>query len=96
MNTTVVHCKNDPFDVYIGRPGIWGNPFDEGTRSEKIRKYKEWIVTQDNLMGQLSMLRGKRLGCWCKPKACHGDVLVDLLTNIDKDVKLKTFWRNKK
>lgn len=23
----VVHCKREPFDVYIGRPSKWGNPF---------------------------------------------------------------------
>lgn len=27
----------------------------------------------------LEALRGQVLVCWCKPKACHGDVLVDLL-----------------
>jgi hypothetical protein len=24
-------------------------------------------------------LRGKTLGCWCKPLPCHGDVIVELL-----------------
>ena len=26
----------------------------------------------------LPELRGKILGCWCAPKVCHGDVLVEL------------------
>lgn len=30
MNKRVVHCKRDKFDVYIGRPGKWGNPFTIG------------------------------------------------------------------
>lgn len=42
----VVHCKKEPYDVYIGRPSKWGNPFvigKDGTREEVIAKYAEWI-----------------------------------------------------
>lgn len=82
--TKVVHCKKDKFDVYIGRPGKWGNPFvvgKHGNREEVIQKYREWI-TQGNgqhLLADLYELRGKTLGCWCHPKACHGDVLCELV-----------------
>lgn len=93
MNTTIVNKKTDRYDVYIGRHkdpliGKWGNPFShrEGTkaefvvknRTEAIAKYKEWILDQPHLMADLIELKGKRLGCWCKPKGCHGDVLVEL------------------
>jgi len=81
MKTSVVHCKKQHYDVYIGRPSKWGNPFSigiDGTREEVIAKYAEWIVQQPELMNSLYELRGKVLGCWCKPKACHGDVLVEL------------------
>jgi len=27
---TVVHCKRAEYDVYIGRPSRWGNPFQIG------------------------------------------------------------------
>ena len=77
----VVHCKKSKHDVYIGRPSKWGNPFEigkDGDRETVIRKYREWVVTQPNLMAALPELRGKVLGCWCAPKACHGDVLVSL------------------
>jgi len=80
--TRVVHCLKDAFDVRIARPGIWGNPFiigRDGTREEVIQKYREWIIKQADLMKLLPMLDGKRLGCYCKPDACHGDVLVELL-----------------
>lgn len=30
-------------------------------------------------MAALSELKGKTLGCWCKPNPCHGDVLLTLL-----------------
>lgn len=80
--TTVVHCNKDDYDVYIGRGSPWGNPFHigtDGSRSEVIAKYKEWILNNDNLLQQLPELNGKILGCWCKPKPCHGDVLVELV-----------------
>jgi hypothetical protein len=89
----VVHCKQAPFDVYIGRPSKWGNPFSHlsGTtaefkvanREEAINKYRRWIRNQPELMNDIEELRGKTLGCWCKPKACHGDVLIELLGESD-------------
>ena len=81
MKTKVVHCKREPFDVYIGRPSQWGNPFEigkDGTRQQVIDKYREWVKTQPALMSALPTLKGKTLGCWCKPKPCHGDVLAEL------------------
>lgn len=81
--TEVVHCRQELFDVFIGRPSKWGNPFvigKDGSRTEVIRKYRAWIVTQPRLMASLPELKDKILGCYCKPLACHGDVLVDLLT----------------
>jgi len=86
MKTTVVHCKQEEFDVYIGRPSKWGNPFSigrDGSRSQVIQKYRDWIVHQDELLDSLHELRGKRLGCWCKPKDCHGDVLVKLIEHME-------------
>jgi hypothetical protein len=92
-DTRVVHCNKELYDIYIGRPSIWGNPYthikDKTTkaqfivksREEAIQKYREWIVTQPELMQQIESLRGKVLGCWCKPKSCHGDVLIELLNH---------------
>jgi hypothetical protein len=76
----VVHCKFK-HDVYIGRPSRWGNPFvigRDGDRQQVIDKYRAWIVQQPELMALLPQLKGKVLGCWCAPAACHGDVLVEL------------------
>jgi hypothetical protein len=82
----VVHCKKSRYDVYIGRPSKWGNPFEigkDGTREEVIEKYREWIIKKPALMNALSELKGKVLGCWCSPKACHGDVLVELSDELE-------------
>lgn len=79
---TVVNCKKSTYDVYIGRPSKWGNPFTigvHGNRKEVIEKYKLWIYEQPDLLSSLGELEGKVLGCHCSPLPCHGDVLVDLI-----------------
>lgn len=76
-----VHCKQEAFDIYIGRPSKWGNPFiigKDGDRTTVIRKYQQWISTQPSLLASIHELQGKRLGCYCAPLACHGDILADL------------------
>ena len=78
----VVHYKKSKYDIYIGRPSKWGNPFSiskDGTREEVIKKYKEWILKQPDLLNDLHELKGKILGCWCSPNICHGDVLIELI-----------------
>lgn len=79
--TKVVHCKKEKYDVYCGRPSKWGNPFiigKDGTREEVIEKYRKWIMTQPHLLNSLHELKDKTIVCWCKPKACHCDVLAEL------------------
>lgn len=81
MTTTVVHLKRDPYDVRIDRASKWGNPFvvgRDGTREEVIASYEQWVLTQPHLMTSLPELKDKVLGCWCSPKACHGNVLARL------------------
>ncbi len=79
----VVHCKKDSYDVYIGRPGPWGNPFEigeDGTREEVVEKYALWLIEQPELVEQAKAeLKGKVLGCWCAPKLCHGNILEELV-----------------
>ena len=94
----VVHCKKDTFDVLIDRTTKWGNPFTigrDGTREEVIEKHKKWLLTQKQLMKDLSELTGKTLGCWCKPASCHGDTLIEL-ANSKRDVDLQERWHKMK
>lgn len=92
--TTRVHCKRAPYDIYIGRPSIFGNPYTHHkdkdtkaefiveTREEAVAKYREYITegSGKHLLEQLHTLEGKVLGCWCMPdKACHGDILIELI-----------------
>lgn len=77
----VVHCKRQPYDTYVGRPSKFGNPYvigPDGTRAEVIEKYRAHLLASPDLMAALPELRGKVLGCWCSPLACHADVLATL------------------
>lgn len=83
MPTIVVHCKKQQFDVYIGRPSKWGNPFPISLgRKECIEQYAKWILKQPQLLADLPELVDKRLGCFCAPLACHGDILARLANNL--------------
>jgi hypothetical protein len=85
MSTRVVHFKKESYDVYIGRPSKWGNPFSHkegtlaefktGSRKEAVEKFEQYLITNKDLMKDLPSLKGKVLGCWCKPQLCHGDIL---------------------
>lgn len=82
--------KSTPGYEYIGRGSYWGNPYSmyEGGdgRDEVIRKYKydfdfEKFPNKEKI--EVYKLAGKRLGCFCKPQSCHGDVLADYLNSWD-------------
>lgn len=87
--SNVVNKYKESYDVYIGRGSKWGNPFtvEQYGRDECINKYKEYILSNPELLADLHELEGKTLGCFCKPKACHGDVLVELLNNLNQENK---------
>lgn len=89
--TSVVNKDSgQPFDIYIGRGSPLGNPFpiEHGTdkdRDHVIEKYREYfhsqIVTNPEMSKYLESLRGLKLGCHCKPAACHGDIIAEYLNN---------------
>lgn len=90
----VVHCKRAPKGsfVYIGRPSAWGNPFslrdpkDPEERERVIEQYRTWfhekIQNDDAFREQVLSLKGRDLGCWCAPRACHGDVILEWLETV--------------
>jgi hypothetical protein len=92
INTNITHVvnidQNESYDIYIGRGSDWGNPYAigiDGDRDEVIRKY-QYDFERGYLKSskeQLLKLRGKTLGCHCKPAACHGDVLANYLNSLD-------------
>jgi hypothetical protein len=96
----VVHCKKSKYDVYIGRPSKWGNPFTHlsstkygqfyvKTREESIASYENWLLQQPNLVDEAKLeLKGKVLGCWCAPLSCHGDVLMRIANSQESSTPL--------
>jgi len=91
MKTKVVNIKG--FDellpknlVKIGRPSIFGNPFQigkDGTRQEVIEKFKKYMYDRlridPHFKLKVDKLKGHLLGCFCKPLPCHGDIYVEYL-----------------
>ncbi len=79
----VVNLKTfDEYDVFIGRPSKWENPYrigKDGTRKEVIEKYRFYLTANRELMEDIMSLDGKVLGCYCKPLPCHGDVIVRVI-----------------
>lgn len=80
------------FDCYIGRTvkrggwnldaSIWANPFKRRTGfppGSTLPAYEQYVRSNPLLMHNIPLLAGKTLGCWCKPEACHGDILVKLV-----------------
>ena len=79
----VVNCNKSDYDVYIGRPSKWGNPFTHinnrktkakiicDSRDEAISRYSEWIRNGEgkHLLKDLHELDNKILGCHCYPKS---------------------------
>lgn len=90
MATTVVNLRKEPYDVYIGRAGkgeegYFGNPYplamgDRDACLERYRHYFEARLNRDKeFKRRIEALKGKRLGCFCKPLKCHGDIIVEYL-----------------
>lgn len=91
----VVNLKNNSYDVYIGRvngivtdppnKGCFGNPFTvkEYGRRESIERFVVYfydrIEEDSKFKDAVLTLRGKKLGCYCRPLECHGDVIVQWL-----------------
>jgi hypothetical protein len=100
MTTRVVNIRVEPCDVYIGRGSIWGNPFSVkasrfrdvvyvATLEEALLRYREHLSSKPELLAKLEGLRGKRLGCFCRPRGgflgkvlCHGQILVSMIEGI--------------
>lgn len=90
MQTVVVNVRHERYDRYIGRPGPFGNPFAvgrDGTPQQCLDRFRDYFLkrVQDDreFRRQVLLLRGKRLGCFCKSRPpgreglCHGDVIAE-------------------
>lgn len=83
----VHHLSEGVHEVVVDRSSIWGNPFRPGpmeSRTDCIARYERWLLSQPHLVARArAELRGKRLGCHCRPRACHADVLARVANEAD-------------
>ena len=93
VNIHMVNGKRPHFDIYIGRRTRntefkyhtkWANHFIPKIYGleKSLELYEEHIRNSPELWDDLDELEGKVLGCWCKPKPCHGDILIKLMNEI--------------
>ena len=84
--TTVVNLRTAPHDVYIGRAGrgeegYFGNPFtvaQHGAKAIELFRDRYFLPRLEHdatFRARVLALRGQQLGCFCKPRPGHGDVM---------------------
>ncbi len=91
--STVVNSNWQEYDQLIDRRTKFGNPYPMRNKSDEERKrvieeYRQWFhqpEQTDLRISAISQLTGKRLGCHCSPKACHGDVIVEYVNSWKKE-----------
>ena len=106
MSIKVVNCnsKRDNFTMYIGRnfAGMPASPFHnpfrigpDGDRQQVIEKFAAyWYAPEQaelRLLAQIQISYFEILGCWCKPEACHGDIIAGYL-NWKLQLPLEVLW----
>lgn len=87
--TMVVNINLDmEFDVYIGRGSMFGNKHRITaicTREQAVARYKVDFyrkLKDPKFKRAVLRLREKRLGCFCWPKPCHENVIVEYLRKV--------------
>lgn len=90
--TSLINLKVKPQPVsfyYIGRAnrhlGLleskWGNPYvlkKEADRPRVLQNYLDYILDRPEMLADLHEIDNQVLGCYCVPKWCHGNILMEL------------------
>lgn len=75
------------------RTGL-GNPFrlvagdsqSLKARVQAIKSFQLWALEDPRVLERIRQLpEDAVLGCWCKPKPCHGDVIVELWERLNRE-----------
>ena len=78
----VVNCRREYLTHFIGRPSVFGNPFHmktENDRERVIANFEVYARTSERVLDAIKALpEDAILGCYCKPAACHGDIIIKL------------------
>ena len=81
------NCPKDA--VYVGRPTKWGNPYSHqnGTlaqfkvdsKAEAIEAFRDMVHADPEFQNEIVLaLSGKDLVCFCAPRPCHADILLEI------------------
>jgi hypothetical protein len=77
---------------YPVKSSIFSNPYkikNGSSRDDVLEEYRSYMEKKleknVELQEMLLELKGKNLGCWCCPKRCHGDILLELIQKYDKN-----------
>ena len=85
----IVNLHKEKYTHYIGRGSIFGNPFKigkDGNREEVIKDFERWVRLYDKLKKDIYNLPKEAiLGCFCKPKTCHGDIIIKIWKELHND-----------
>ena len=92
MRVINLNTSSETGYIYIGRAvpeygleaSALGNPYtlEDFSRAEAIEKYRDWLWEKiesgdKGVLAALNELSEESvLACWCKPEACHGDVVM--------------------
>lgn len=95
----VVHCKRAPYDYYVGRPSLLGNPYthlpvrDTGAQFqvatieeavENFRSYARWRMESDAAFcAAILICYNSTLACW-GCNPCHAWVILELAEQLQK------------
>lgn len=83
----VVNKYKEKWTHYIGRGSPLGNPFvvgKDGTREQVIEWYEEYARKNPEILNAIEALpESAVLGCFCKPKACHGDIIIKIWNELN-------------
>jgi hypothetical protein len=72
--------------IFITKASKWGNPYkptDKLPLKEVLILYVKYLFNT-NLIYDIGELKEKNLGCFCKTKDCHAQVLVDIINKCYK------------
>ena len=75
---------------YPKKNSKWHNPFKIGknglTREQVLVEYEKHLrkmIEDPETKEEFLTLKNKTLGCWCHPDKCHGDVIKEVLGEIN-------------
>lgn len=77
-----------PVEAKLGILAIRSASETVSAREDAVERFQAYfadrIEKDSEFKRRVLALKGKRLGCFCKPNACHGDVIADWLNKMEQ------------